>query len=324
MSKIKTVEIDGLKLNTYSYDYLKRIKNLYGFIYVTTNLINGKFYIGQKVFDNRSKNYLGSGTVLKKAIKKYGKENFHRDIIDIAFNQSNLDYLEVFYINRFNSINKQTWYNLCQGGYKNAGANISQTKKVVRYSLEGCPLEIYDSITNAAKKNGLGLNSIKGCCIGQQFKTIDNTTWRYYGDEFNKFSKPKKQNFEVLQYDLKMNFIKEYRSTREAERETGIDHITIIRCCKGRQKTSGGFIWKYKDESNIKHRSISKEVFQYDLEMNFIRKYPSVENAGKVNGFAPEVIRQNCDGWCSYAYGFIWQYENKEMRNNHNAKNKVM
>lgn len=45
--------------------------NFYGFIYITTNLINGKKYIGQKKGYNDT--YLGSGKILKLAIKKYGR-----------------------------------------------------------------------------------------------------------------------------------------------------------------------------------------------------------------------------------------------------------
>ena len=45
---------------------------MYGFIYITTNLINGKRYIGQKKYDKEGtwKNYLGSGTYLKRALEK--------------------------------------------------------------------------------------------------------------------------------------------------------------------------------------------------------------------------------------------------------------
>lgn len=49
-------------------------------LYKTTNLVNGKIYIGvHKVADNyRSKNYLGSGQALRVAFKKYGRKNFTR------------------------------------------------------------------------------------------------------------------------------------------------------------------------------------------------------------------------------------------------------
>jgi hypothetical protein len=49
-------------------------------IYCITNLINGKKYIGSD--SNNNPNYLGSGTHIKKAIKKYGRENFTKTIIN--------------------------------------------------------------------------------------------------------------------------------------------------------------------------------------------------------------------------------------------------
>ena len=49
------------------------------YIYRTTNLINGKTYIGQH--KRRPGRYFGSGLLLKNAIKKYGKENFKVEIL---------------------------------------------------------------------------------------------------------------------------------------------------------------------------------------------------------------------------------------------------
>jgi hypothetical protein len=50
-----------------------------------------------------------------------------------------------------------------------------------------------------------------------------------------------------LQYSLSGDFIKEHHSIRDASRATGIDRITISRACRGKLKTSGGYIWKYKE-----------------------------------------------------------------------------
>jgi hypothetical protein len=51
------------------------------YVYLITNKINGKKYIGSSRKDQIDENYYGSGKVIKDALKKYGKENFQRDIL---------------------------------------------------------------------------------------------------------------------------------------------------------------------------------------------------------------------------------------------------
>lgn len=52
----------------------------------------------------------------------------------------------------------------------------------------------------------------------------------------------------VLQFNLDMQFINEFKSVNEASRCTNTNNSSIIRCCKGRQKTANNYIWRYKDE----------------------------------------------------------------------------
>ena len=52
---------------------------------------------------------------------------------------------------------------------------------------------------------------------------------------------------QIIQYAINGGLIGIYNSTMEAERNTNVDHSTIIRCCKNKQKTAGGYIWKYKN-----------------------------------------------------------------------------
>jgi len=56
----------------------------------------------------------------------------------------------------------------------------------------------------------------------------------------------KYKSISVSQYTLDMEFVGEYSSTMDAERQTGVDHSHISACCKGKLKTAGGYIWKYK------------------------------------------------------------------------------
>lgn len=56
---------------------------MYGYIYKTTNTINGKIYIGQKKSSEfLGVQYLGSGKILKSAINKYGVEAFIVEVIE--------------------------------------------------------------------------------------------------------------------------------------------------------------------------------------------------------------------------------------------------
>lgn len=105
------------------------IKDPYGFIYITTNLINGKRYLGQKRFINNWKNYIGSGTVLKNASKKYSRENFKKDIIDIAYSEEELNQKEYEYSVFFDVVNSDDWYNLVFGGGSTSGYKFSEEQR---------------------------------------------------------------------------------------------------------------------------------------------------------------------------------------------------
>lgn len=88
------------------------------FIYKTTNIITGKIYIGQRSTSLKSldRKYLGSGVALSDAIKKYGRESFKRDIIELCESSENLNEREIFWIKELDSMNPKIGYNLAPGG----------------------------------------------------------------------------------------------------------------------------------------------------------------------------------------------------------------
>lgn len=49
----------------------------------------------------------------------------------------------------------------------------------------------------------------------------------------------------VLQYDKNMTYSKVWKGIKEASRKTGIDKSSIVKCCKGKVKSAGGYMWKY-------------------------------------------------------------------------------
>lgn len=96
----------------------KIINSPYGFIYITTNMVNGKRYLGKKKFDDDEDwiTYLGSGTVLQRAVKKYGAENFHRNIVYFCNSLEELNAAEYDLSVYLDVVESDDWYNLQYGG----------------------------------------------------------------------------------------------------------------------------------------------------------------------------------------------------------------
>lgn len=83
-------------------------------IYKITNLINDKIYIGKDTTSD--KNYYGSGVLIKRAIKKYGIENFKKEILEECVSNNELCLKEKYWIDFFNSNNLKIGYNISKGG----------------------------------------------------------------------------------------------------------------------------------------------------------------------------------------------------------------
>lgn len=84
------------------------------FIYKTTNKVNGKKYIGLCTRDDED--YLGSGKLIKEAIRKYGKKNFEREILEECDDFDALCEREIYWINKYDAVNNDNFYNLSYGG----------------------------------------------------------------------------------------------------------------------------------------------------------------------------------------------------------------
>jgi len=92
-----------------------RKQKKYHFIYKTTNLLSGRYYIGMHSTDDLDDGYLGSGTYLRRAINKYGKENFKREILEFCDSRIELKSREEEVVN-LREIAKKECMNLRVGG----------------------------------------------------------------------------------------------------------------------------------------------------------------------------------------------------------------
>jgi hypothetical protein len=104
------------------------------FLYKTTNLINHKTYIGIHQTENIDDGYIGSGSCFLRAVKKYGKENFKREIIEFCSTYNELLEKEKKYVNE-DWIKNESNYNLKTGG-QSSGLLSEESKKKISNTLK--------------------------------------------------------------------------------------------------------------------------------------------------------------------------------------------
>lgn len=181
-------------------------------VYITTNILNGKKYIGSD--SNNDKYYYGSGVNLRKAIKKHGKSNFKKDILwmgDIKY----LREMEEYWCNYFNVEKSSIFYNATNKGVGCIkGKYHNKTKKLYQFTLSGDFIKEWDSYTDAS--NITGIKTI-GCNLTGKQKSAGGFIWSHKKElPYNYEEETDRNAKRVNQYDLNMNFIKTWKSAWNA------------------------------------------------------------------------------------------------------------
>lgn len=102
------------------------------YVYLTTNLINNKKYIGQH-YGELDDSYIGSGNIFKKAVNKYGRNNFKKEILEICNTYEEVNYAERKWIEHYDAVKKDEFYNIAQGGFNsNPCAGMSEEAQKIR------------------------------------------------------------------------------------------------------------------------------------------------------------------------------------------------
>lgn len=144
-------------LNTYKFYFL----------YKTVNQINSHFYLGKHCTNDLDDKYLGSGKRLKAAIKKYGKENFKREILSFHSTYEDLCQTERDLIT-LDLLKSKDCYNLAQGGH--GGYTYYDDRK---YSLTSEQRKRISESKIGKPRPDLKINSLMTFWIGKKRSEVD-------------------------------------------------------------------------------------------------------------------------------------------------------
>lgn len=227
-------------------------------IYLLTNIINGKVYVGKSInikkrFYDHAKdeysNYKKHTTPITNAIRKYGWNSFDKKIIEVCDKIFILE-KETYWIRQYDALNRNKGYNVCE--YSNDTTGYKHTKEA----------RLKMSISHKGKKKNFSKEYIE--ILKSRIKAVTGPGKNnpMYGKKHTEITKNKisdtiKEKYrngdikgikQVFQMDLNENIIKKWDCIRDAAKELKGNvnysgHISNV--CKGKRKTFLNFKWKY-------------------------------------------------------------------------------
>lgn len=260
-----------------------------GFLYIITNNVNDKVYIGQttttvKARWSEHKHEAGRkkpDMVIAKAIKKYGVENFK--IVELekveadSFEELNqlLNKKEISYIKQYDCTSHKNGYNVTSGG-----DNRPDFQKEITYCFEpstGILFKVFRSRAEAGEYFNARSSSITNAI---RFKRLYKG---YYFTNNNIFDYVSKQPAKISSIPVKQYkdgiLINTYVSCVEASNILGLDKFHIYNVCVGKNISSGGYVWRFEYDEYDKYRlptPQTKAVNAYTKDDNFVSTYKSI------------------------------------------------
>ena len=250
---------------------------MFGIIYLATNLINNKIYVGQtkrsleiRITDHY--NHIFDNTYFHKALKKYDKKDWKWEIIDSADTLEELNDKEIFWIDKLNSMNPKVGYNRTRGGdgypemdkinydksretriskhYTSEELEAKEKKYItrkMRHKAVRCieTNQIFIDPIQAAfalfsQKDNFNLDNTANAirkCARGDTKTARGYHWEYLAEEDARIFSP---NCVCL-----IDTGEIFRSIQQAAALKHQSTINIRRCCNGEIEDNAGYHWKW-------------------------------------------------------------------------------
>lgn len=190
-------------------------------------------------------------------------------------------------------------------------------KPVYQYTLTGEFVKVWNRAKDIVEELNIGSSSITDCTNGKQ-KSAGGYQWSYTYKDFLPVYEKGTCAIVVHQYSLEGKFIRSWKNTQLANKEFGFSVSNINSCINGTSKTSNNFQWSSKKFDSIepyKRKLTIKKIYQYTLNNDFIKEWPSVKSA-KTELNINTNISSALSGKQKSAGGYKWSYSpiEKELR----------
>lgn len=193
--------------------------------------------------------------------------------------------------------------------------------KIYQYDRNGNFLNEYETIEQAADLNKIASSNLNQHLKGK-FSFCHNFifTKKYYiklpSDLLIHKSKRIYKTKQVHQYDLNGNYIKTFKSRKEAVELVGVGfrHLSdyLAGCSKG--KSVCGYMWSYEKKDKLpkyEKKKNFKKIYQYSINGKYLKSYNSIIEAAKLNNLKNSCISHCARGAKNFPTygGYIWKYE---------------
>ena len=202
---------------------------MFHYVYEITNKINGKKYIGKHSTNNLNDKYMGSGVAISEAIKKYGIENFSKNILHLCNSEEEAFKFELLEIEKVEATKNSLYYNIASGG---KGGVVSLWND----------LEHRENMSLKTKKQWQDESFKK-----KTLKALANSNERNkekYRDNITGINAPWHKSVICL------DNLKEFDTIKQACEKYYLNHTHISSCCRGKRKTTGKKRWMYLEDYN--------------------------------------------------------------------------
>lgn len=290
-------------------------------VYITTNLVNNKIYIGVHGTENPDifDGYLGNGLSIKDkylmnhpkepfhyAVKKYGVKNFQRKTIKVFDTIQQALEMEKEIVNE-DFIRRKDTYNVTIGG----GLPPTYKKTIYQYTIKGEFVKQWSSIRDAAS-----FYECSESCIGRA--VLDGVpSLKYFWTDYFSDSldisdfKINGNKIKTYLYTYKGEYVAEFDSISDCAKYIGLTPSRVQHCINdqtGIQRKWRVSLYKYETlPIPVKESHRNCPVYQYDLQGNFIKQWDNISQINKFFGKNINVANSIKQGHS--CQGFQWSWE---------------